>query len=222
MSLRTSDYDYALPPELIARYPLPRREESRMMVLHRDGERIEHRRFAEFQTFLKPGDLVVLNDTRVIPARAFSDDKRVELLFLEALGEETWKCLVKPGRRMRIGAKVTVGGTTGEVHSLCPEGERIIRFEGPVDLERFGMLPLPPYLERQAEADDWQRYQTVYARESGAIAAPTAGLHFTPEILAEVPHAFVTLHVGIGTFRSVLADDLSEHRMHAERFRLSS
>jgi S-adenosylmethionine:tRNA ribosyltransferase-isomerase len=221
MSLRTSDYDYPLPEELIARYPLPDRAASRMMVVHRASGQIEHRRFSDFPGYLREGDLVVLNDTRVIPARVFSDDGRVELLFLEPAGETTWRCLVKPGRRMRIGAQVVVLGNTGVVREIRqPDGDRVIEFERPVDLERAGTLPLPPYLERQAETSDSERYQTVYAREPGAVAAPTAGLHFTPEVLAQVPHAFLTLHVGVGTFRPVQADDLSAHQMHSERFYL--
>lgn len=218
--LRTSDYDYPLPDDLIARHPLARREDSRMMVLHRDGERIEHRMFREFPSFLREGDLVVLNDTRVIPARVFADGGRIELLFLESTEENVWKCLVKPGRKMRIGATVQVKGVTGVVQEILPDGERVIAFDGPVDLDAAGELPLPPYFARAVEPADAERYQTVFARERGAVAAPTAGLHFTPEILAQVPHAFVTLHVGVGTFRPVQVDDLTEHRMHSERFRI--
>jgi S-adenosylmethionine:tRNA ribosyltransferase-isomerase len=221
MSFRTADYDYTLPPELIARHPLPGRADARMLVLHRAGQRIEHWMFREFPTFLRSGDLVALNDTRVVPARVFSDDGRVELLFLEAVREHTWKCLVKPGRKMRLGALVHVHETVGVVVEICPEGERIIEFRGPIDLERAGQLPLPPYLERDAEAADAERYQTVFARERGAVAAPTAGLHFTPEILAQVPHTFLTLHVGVGTFRPVQVEDVREHRMHRERFHIT-
>ena len=243
MSLRTADYDYTLPAGLIARHPAERRDGARMMVLHRAEQRIEHRMFADFATFLREGDLVVLNDTRVIPARAFSDDGRIELLFLEQLaradaGEDSvaedkrlstlnpqlstrWRCLVKPGRKMRLGALVHVGGVAGVVRGIEPQGERIIEFLGAVDLDAHGEIPLPPYFERKPEPADNVRYQTVFAREPGAVAAPTAGLHFTPELLARIPHAFVTLHVGVGTFRSVLVDDLAEHRMHAERFSMS-
>lgn len=217
----TSDFDYALPEELIARYPLSRREDSRMMVLHRDGERIEHRQFRDFPTYLHEGDLVVLNDTRVIPARVFSDDGRIELLFLEIVRENVWKCMVKPGRKMRMGATVRVREVEGVVVGIEPDGERLIEFRGPVDLDAAGELPLPPYFARAVEPADAERYQTVYARERGAVAAPTAGLHFTPEILSKVPHTFLTLHVGVGTFRPVQVDDLSQHRMHAERFRIS-
>ena len=217
--LRT--YDYELPTELIARQPLPRREDSRMMVLHRAEQRIEHRQFRDFPEFLTAGDLVILNDTRVIPARVFSDDQRVELLFLEAIQANTWKCLVKPGRKMRKGALVHVQGVPGVVVEVCADGERVIEFRDFIDLETAGELPLPPYFERAPGPTDAERYQTVFAREQGAIAAPTAGLHFTPEILARVPHTFLTLHVGVGTFRPVQVEDVRKHPMHAERFRVS-
>ena len=220
MSLRTADYDYTLPDELIARHPPAHREDARMMVMHRESQTIEHRSFRDFPSYVRTGDLVVLNDTRVIPARVYSDDGRIELLFLEMVRENAWKCLVKPGRKMRIGALVHVREVVGVVVEICPEGERVIEFRGPVDLDAAGELPLPPYFDREVEAADAERYQTVFARERGAIAAPTAGLHFTPEILAQIPHTFLTLHVGVGTFRGVHAEDLTEHRMHSERFRI--
>ena len=219
--MRTADFDYSLPDDLIARHPLPRRDASRMMVLHRAEQRIEHRTFADFPSLVREGDLVVLNDTRVIPARAYSDDGRIEFLFLEAVAENTWKCMAKPGRKLKIGTSVMVGGVIGEVREILPEGERIIAFRGPLDLDRVGKMPLPPYMEREPEGADAERYQTVFSREAGAVAAPTAGLHFTPEVLARVPHAFITLHVGVGTFRPVQVDDLAQHRMHSERFYVS-
>ena len=193
-----------------------------MMVLHRASETIEHRVFSDFVSYIREGDLVVLNDTRVIPARAFSDDGRIELLFLEPAGGDAWMCMVKPGRKMRVGDELRVGGNRGIVTGICPDGERIIAFEKFVDLDRVGELPLPPYFNRRPEDDDDERYQTVYARNRGAVAAPTAGLHFTPEILASIPHAFLTLHVGAGTFRPVQADDISQHRMHFERYAISA
>ncbi len=219
--MRTADFDYTLPDDLIARHPLPRRDASRMMVLHRAEQRIEHRTFADFPSFVREGDLVVLNDTRVIPARTYSDDGRIEFLFLEAVAENTWKCMAKPGRKLKIGTTVMIGGVIGEVREILPEGERVIAFRESVDLKRFGKMPLPPYMEREPEAEDAERYQTVFSREAGAVAAPTAGLHFTPEVLAQVPHAFITLHVGVGTFRPVQVDDLAQHRMHSERFNVS-
>jgi S-adenosylmethionine:tRNA ribosyltransferase-isomerase len=233
MSFRTADYDYPLPEDLIARHPAERRDGSRMMVLRRQTQTIEHRAFADFPSYLRGGDLVVLNDTRVIPARVFSDDGKVELLFLENLNVSgkisprppgcgsIWRCLVKPGRKMRLGAEVRIGGVRGVVNGIEPDGERVIAFDAAVDLEKHGELPLPPYFERRPEAADSERYQTVFARESGAVAAPTAGLHFTPALLANLPHAFLTLHVGVGTFRPVQVEDLTQHRMHHERFAVS-
>ena len=222
MSLVTSDYDFSLPDDRIARHPAARRDESRMMVLHRETQTIEHRVFGDFPGYLHDGDLVVLNDTRVIPARAFSDDGKIELLFLEPAGAGVWMCMVKPGRKMRVGSQLTVGGVRGTVQSICPDGERIIAFDGTVDLDRVGELPLPPYFDRAPESADDERYQTVYARNRGAVAAPTAGLHFTPDILAKIPHAFLTLHVGAGTFRPVQVDDITRHRMHFERYAISA
>ena len=221
MSLRTADYHYVLPDALIARHPPAQRADARMMVLHRATQTIEHRHFRDFPGFVQADDVVVLNDTRVIPARVYSDDGRIELLFLEMVRANTWKCMVKPGRKMRMGALVHVREVVGVVVEICPEGERIIEFRGEVDLEKAGELPLPPYFEREVEAADAERYQTVFARERGAIAAPTAGLHFTPEILAQIPHAFLTLHVGVGTFRGVHAEEITGHAMHSERFRIT-
>ena len=218
MSLLTRDYDYPLPESLIARHPLPRRDDSRMMVLFRSERRIEHRRFREFPEFLRAGDLVVLNDTRVIPARVFSEDGRTELLFLEAVGANAWKCMVKPGRRMRLGRTVLVGGIEGTVTEVLETGERIVTFREAVHLERVGRLPLPPYFDRECEPDDEVRYQTVYAAQPGAVAAPTAGLHFTAELMARIPHAFVTLHVGAGTFKPVQTERIADHVMHRERY----
>lgn len=245
MSLRTADYDYSLPEELIAGFPAERRDGSRMMVLHRDTQRIEHRAFTDFPSYVRPDDVAVLNDTRVIPARAFSDDGKIELLFLEKVGggdfskegsspsttqsdagssrnaagqPHVWRCLVKPGRKMRVGALVDVGGVPGVVREIEPDGERVIAFLDAVDLDRCGELPLPPYFHRTPEKEDSERYQTVYARSEGSVAAPTAGLHFTPEILARLKHTFITLHVGVGTFRPVQAEDVTGHRMHSERF----
>ena len=216
----TRDFDYSLPENLIARHPPPHREDARMMVLHRAARTIEHHGFRDFPSFVREGDLVVLNDTRVIAARVFSDDDRIELLFVEEVRDRTWKCLVKPGRKMQPGALVHVRDVPGVVKEVCPDGERIIEFRGTIDLDAAGEVPLPPYLEREVEPTDAERYQTVFARERGAIAAPTAGLHFTPEILARVPHTFVTLHVGVGTFRPVQVENLADHRMHAERYRI--
>jgi S-adenosylmethionine:tRNA ribosyltransferase-isomerase len=220
VSALTADYDYPLPADLIALHPPVDRADARMMVLDRAAQTISHRTFREFPTFVSASDIVVLNDTRVLPARVYSDDQRVELLFLEAVRENTWNCLVKPGRKMCKGAIVHVRDVPGIVVEILPEGERVIEFRGAIDLAAAGEIPLPPYLERNAEPADAERYQTVFARESGAVAAPTAGLHFTPEILEQIPHTFITLHVGVGTFRPVRAERIAEHRMHSERFRV--
>ena len=219
---RLGDYDYELPEELIAKRPLPRREESRMMVLHRDSQTIEHRQFRELKTFLDPRDLLVLNNTRVLAARRFSDNGAIEFLFLERLGTARWKCLVRPGRKMRIGATTKVDNMSLRVEEVLPDGERIVSLDEDVDLHSGGSMPLPPYIGRGSDLEDETRYQTVFAQAPGAIAAPTAGLHFTEEILSEIAHAFVTLHVGIGTFRPVYSENISEHRMEPERFSISS
>jgi S-adenosylmethionine:tRNA ribosyltransferase-isomerase len=222
MSAQLSDYDYVLPRELIAQRPVERREDSRMMVLHRAEQKIEHRQFRELKTLIQRGDLFVLNDTRVLPARRFSDDGAIEFLFLERLGAGRWKCLVKPGRRMRVGATAKIAGISLRVERIAPDGERIIELEKDIDVYAGGSMPLPPYINRPSDETDSARYQTVFAHSAGAVAAPTAGLHFTPEILSEIQHTFVTLHVGPGTFLPVRSEDIAEHRMHAERFSISS
>jgi S-adenosylmethionine:tRNA ribosyltransferase-isomerase len=222
MSTRTRDYDYHLPEELIASRPLADRAASRMMVVHRAEGRIEHRMFREFPEFVKAEDLLVLNDTRVIPARFFSDDGRTELLCLDRLSPHDWRCLVRPGKRMKPGREVMVGGSRGTVVEIYDNGDRLIRWDTPPDMETHGHLALPHYMGRDDEAEDRERYQTVYAKEEGAIAAPTAGLHFTPEMLEKMPHAFLTLHVGVGTFRPVKAEVVSDHIMHSERYVVSA
>ena len=221
MGLRTSDVHYDVPEELIASRPVPERAASRMLVIHRDSGKIEHRMFRDFPEHLRSDDLLVLNDTKVIPARVFSDDGKIELLCLDRLSPLEWRCLVKPGRKMREGKTVTVAGTTGTVVEVFENGDRLIRWEAPVDLDAHGHLALPHYMGREDEIADKERYQTVYAREEGAIAAPTAGLHFTPELLEKLPHDFLTLHVGVGTFRPVQVDTPEEHVMHSERYRLT-
>ena len=218
MSLKTRDYHYHLPEELIASRPLAERSASRMLVIDRETGRIEHRMFADFESFLKPEDLLVLNNTRVIPARLFSDDGRTELLCLDQLSPTLWRCLAKPGKRMKVGRSVVVGGITGNVTEVFENGDRLIHWESPLDLHRHGHLALPHYMGRGDEEMDKERYQTVFSKEDGAIAAPTAGLHFTPEILARIHHDFITLHVGVGTFRPVSVDHIKDHVMHSEKF----
>ncbi len=221
MALLTKDFSYHLPPELIASRPLEERSASRMMVIHRETGVIEHRSFRDFETFMRPDDLLVLNNTRVIPARLFSDDGSIELLCLDRLTALDWRCLVRPGKRMKPGRSVVVGGTTGTVVEVFENGDRLIRWEAPVDLDKHGHLALPHYMGRDDEPADRERYQTVFAKEEGAIAAPTAGLHFTPEVLERLPHDFLTLHVGVGTFRPVQVERVEEHVMHSERYVLS-
>ena len=222
MSSKLSDYDYSLPKELIAKRPPPRRDDSRMMALHRDSETIEHRQFRDLKMFLREGDLLVLNNTRVLAARIFSDDHAVEFLFLEKLGPARWKCLIKPGRKMRVGTTAKIDNVQLRIDEILPDGERIIVLDDDVDLYAHGSMPLPPYIGRESDIADSERYQTVFAQTPGALAAPTAGLHFMPEILADLPHAFVTLHVGPGTFRPVHSENISKHRMHSESFSISN
>jgi S-adenosylmethionine:tRNA ribosyltransferase-isomerase len=221
MALRTKDFDYHLPEELIASRPLAERAASRMLVVCRESGRIEHRMFRDFPGFLMPDDLLVLNDTRVIPARVISDDGRVELLCLDRPSPVEWRCLVRPGKRMKTGRTVIAGGIKGVVARVYDNGDRLIRWEAPLDLNEHGHLALPHYMGRGDELADRERYQTVFAREEGAIAAPTAGLHFTQEMLAALPHAFLTLHAGVGTFRPVKAEMVSDHVMHSEKFAVS-
>ena len=222
MSLRTQDFDYHLPDELIASRPLAERAASRMLVLYRDSGRIEHRRFDELPDFLRPDDLWVLNDTKVLPARVMSDDGKIELLCLERTSPRVWRCLVRPGRRMQAGRTLVVGGITGTVAEVFSNGDRAIHWAAPVDLHQHGHLALPHYMGRADDLADRDRYQTVFAREEGAIAAPTAGLHFTQELLERLPHAFLTLHVGVGTFRPVSVEVVADHIMHSEKFAVSA
>ncbi len=217
---RLSDYDFPLPEALIASRPLERRDASRMLVLDRATGGISHRRFADFSAHLRPGDLVVLNDSRVIRARMFSDDRRVELLLLEEVAPRRWLSLVKPGRRMRLGATCHAGGANLTVVGVEPTGERLLAADRSIDFS-LGELPIPPYLDRGADHDDDTRYQTVFAGPEGSVAAPTAGLHFTPALLETIPHALLTLHVGIGTFQPVKVENLAAHRMHEERYAIA-
>jgi S-adenosylmethionine:tRNA ribosyltransferase-isomerase len=172
--------------------------------------------------YIRPGDLLVLNKSRVIPARLLTDDGRVELLLFEQLGPARWKAFARPGKRTRTGDSFAIAGTVAHIESVDEDdGTRVVRFEAEPDLENLGHMPIPPYLGREDDAEDRVRYQTVYATVAGSVAAPTAGLHFTPEILAKLPHAFVTLHVGPGTFLPVRGDNLDEHRMHGENYEIT-
>ena len=192
-----------------------------MLVLHRGTGRIEHRGFADLPEYITPQDLLVLNDSKVIPARLHDTTGKIEMLLLEQRGPLHWTAMVRPGKKMREGASVEVAGTTATVSEVLDDGTRLLEFSAPPDLDHHGEMPIPPYFHRPADEQDKERYQTVYARDPGSVAAPTAGLHFTKEILASLPHAFVTLHVGAGTFHPVKTDDVSEHRMHSEYYSLS-
>lgn len=232
--VRTEDFDFELPPELIAQQPASRGT-SRMLVLDRSGEGVDHRGVKDLPTLLRPGDLMLLNDTRVIPARLYArrpTGRRFELLLLRELDGGSWESLLRPGARARVGERLGLddGGEVLLVERR-DEGRWAVRFEPSLELDRLdriGEMPLPPYIDRPdgATAEDRSTYQTVYASTPGAVAAPTAGLHFTGELLDEIVAsgievAYVTLHVGLGTFRPVTAERVSEHRMHSEWYRFS-
>ncbi len=227
--MKTSDFYFDLPQELIAQDPLEDRSSSRLLVLNKDTGAIEHHIFKEITDYLNPGDCLVINDTKVIPARLYGNkigtDAKIELLLLKRKENDIWETLVKPGKKAKPGSKISFGGglLTGEVLDVVEEGNRLIRityngiFEEILDV--LGQMPLPPYITHQLK--DKNRYQTVYAKHDGSAAAPTAGLHFTPELLAilkekGVKIAHVTLHVGLGTFRPVKVEDVTQHHMHSE------
>ena len=226
--MKTHDFYYDLPEELIAQTPLERRDASRLMTLDRKTGQIGHKHFYDIVDYLQPGDCLVMNDSRVLPARLLGHRPTggaVEVLLLRDLGQRRWECLCKPGRKMQPGNQVIFGNgeLTATVVEVQDTGNRIVEFhyEGIFleVLERLGKMPLPPYIK--AELEDQERYQTVYSREIGSAAAPTAGLHFTNELLDTirdngVKTAFVTLHVGLGTFRPVKAEDIQQHHMHSE------
>ena len=226
--MKTHDFYYELPEELIAQTPLQQRDASRLMVLNRVTGEIEHKHFYDIIDYLHPGDCLVLNDSRVLPARLLGHRPTggaVEVLLLRDLGDKKWECLCKPGKKMREGDTVSFGdgALMATVRQVLEDGNRVVEFhyEGIFleVLERLGKMPLPPYIK--AELKDQERYQTVYSREVGSAAAPTAGLHFTQELLDKIrakgiKTAFVTLHVGLGTFRPVKAENVLEHHMHSE------
>lgn len=226
--MKTSDFWYDLPEELIAQTPLERRDSSRLMVLNKETGAIEHKYFYDILEYLNPGDCLVMNDSRVLPARLLGHRPTggaVEVLLLRDLGNKCWECLCKPGRKMQPGNEVIFGNgeLTAVVKEVREDGNRVVefRYEGIFleVLERLGKMPLPPYIKE--ELQNQERYQTVYSREVGSAAAPTAGLHFTNELLNKIREkgihtAFVTLHVGLGTFRPVKAEHILEHHMHSE------
>ena len=226
--MKTRDFWYDLPEELIAQTPLEQRDTSRLLVLDRKTGAVDHKHFYDILAYLKPGDCLVMNDSRVLPARLLGHRPTggaVELLLLKDLGDKKWECLAKPGRKLREGQEIVFGNgeLTATVLEVKADGNRVVEFhfEGIFleVLERLGKMPLPPYIK--AELADQERYQTVYSREVGSAAAPTAGLHFTNDLLDKIRQlgvktAFVTLHVGLGTFRPVKAEEITEHHMHSE------
>ena len=232
--LLRSDYYYDLPKELIAQDPLLKRSDSRLMTLDKKSGKVEHKHFYDIIDYLNPGDCLVLNNTKVIPARLLGTRKDtgavIELLLLKRLGADTWECLAKPGKKAKIGQIIEFGNglLTAEVIDIVDEGSRVVRFtyEGIFEeiLDKLGEMPLPPYITHKLE--DKNRYQTVYAKFEGSAAAPTAGLHFTEELLDAIKEkgvkiVFVTLHVGLGTFRPVKEDNILNHHMHTEFYQVT-
>lgn len=229
--MKKSDFNYELPEELIAQTPLEKRDASRLMVLDKATGEVTHRHFYEIGDYLEPGDCLVINDTKVIPARLYGQKTgtggAVEVLLLKSLSESSWECIVYPGKRLKAGAEVTFGDgrLTATIRDVLENGNRIIdfHFKGIFleILEELGEMPLPHYIKEHL--DDPNRYQTVYCREPGSAAAPTAGLHFTPELMESlrgkgISFAAVTLHVGLGTFRPVKEDEITDHVMHSEQY----
>lgn len=231
--MKRQDFYYELPEELIAQDPLEDRESSRLLVLDKESGAISHHIFREITDYLNPGDCLVINDTKVIPARLIGEKEgtgaRIEILLLKRRENNIWETLVKPGKKARPGARISFGGglLTGEILEIAEEGNRLVQFtyEGIFEeiLDRLGQMPLPPYITHQLK--DKERYQTVYARHTGSAAAPTAGLHFTPGLLQAIEEkgvdiARVTLHVGLGTFRPVKAEEITDHHMHSEFYQI--
>ena len=227
--MKTHDFYYELPPELIAQTPIQRRDASRLMTLDKVTGAVGHHHFYDLPQFLRPGDCLVLNDSRVLPARLLGHREPTggacEVVLLIDRGENTWECLVRPGKKLRTGTRLSFGEgqLQGEITQVLENGNRLIRFSYQgiflEILERLGKMPLPPYIKE--ELQDGERYQTVYSREVGSAAAPTAGLHFTQELLASIQAmgvsvCYVTLHVGLGTFRPVKAEEVTDHEMHSE------
>lgn len=233
MEMKRQDFSFELPQELIAQDPLKDRSSSRLLVLDKETGEVSHHVFRDIIDYLNPGDCLVINDTKVIPARLIGSkvgtDAKIEILLLKRKSDQVWETLVKPGKKAKPGAKISFGEglLVGEVIDIVEEGNRLVKFsyEGIFEeiLDQLGQMPLPPYITHQLE--DKNRYQTVYAKNSGSAAAPTAGLHFTPELLEQIKEkgvdvASVTLHVGLGTFRPVKAENILDHHMHSEFYRI--
>lgn len=232
--MNVSDFNYELPKELIAQDPLEKRSESRLMVLDKETGDVTHKHFYDIIEYINEGDCLVINNTRVIPARLYGSkegtDAAIEILLLKRIDADTWECLTKPGKKARVGARISFGDgiLVGEIIDIVEEGNRLIRFEydGIFEeiLDKLGEMPLPPYITHKLQ--DKNRYQTVYAKYDGSAAAPTAGLHFTPELMEELRDkgiriAEVTLHVGLGTFRPVKVENVLEHHMHSEYYEIN-
>lgn len=228
-----ADFQFDLPEDLIASHPLPHRDNSRLLVVDRKTGRIEHAKIKDLHQWIQPSDLLILNNSKVIPARLRANQGSIEILLLEETSPRNWLCIGKPGKKIRVGARLSLDpirpglpAISAEILQSLTDGSRVIRFHDDFSLEDYGTLPLPPYIEearRNAHepvliSEDEDRYQTIYADPSGSVAAPTAGLHFTPELLNQFQHAFVTLHVGLGTFRPVKTERIEDHEMHEERF----
>ena len=231
--MKTSDFYYDLPQEQIAQTPIEPRDHSRLMVLHRENDEIEHRRFDDILDYLDEGDCLIVNDSRVIPARIYGVKEdtgaKIEFLLLKQLSGDRWETLVKPGKKAKVGAKFIFGDglLKAEVVDIVDDGNRIVELQSEENiyttLDKIGQMPLPPYIT--AKLEDQERYQTVYSHELGSAAAPTAGLHFTNELLDRIRAkgvniGYVTLHVGLGTFRPVKVDDVTKHKMHSEHYEI--
>lgn len=233
--MNIQDFDYHLPEELIAQKPADKRDASRLLVVHRDTGKLEHRHFYNVLEYLAPGDCLVLNDSRVLPARLFGIKEKtgakVEFLLIKRMGEDLWQTMVRPGKRLKPGDWVEFSPDfRAEITDYGSDGTRLAKFHYQgifmERLEELGNMPLPPYIDRESRQEDKIRYQTVYCREDGSVAAPTAGLHFTEELLKQaaergVEIAYVTLHVGIGTFRPVKCEKIEDHRMHFEEYHIT-
>lgn len=232
--MRVDDFDYQLPESLIAQRPCDKRDESRLLVVHRESNTFEHKHFYDITDYLKPGDCLVLNNSKVLPARLFGTKRgtgaKVEFLLIKRVQGDLWQTMVRPGRRVKPGDVIEFGpGFSAEVKDFGDQGTRLVefRYEGIFmeRLEEFGTMPLPPYIERPTVDEDKDRYQTVYCEPEGSVAAPTAGLHFTTELLQKIHDrginvVYVTLHVGIGTFRPVKATLVEDHEMHFEEYEI--
>ena len=234
--MHINNFDYHLPEEQIAQHPADKRDESRLLVVDRSTGQLEHRHFYDILEYLVPGDCLVMNNSKVIPARLFGTKEitgaKAEFLLIKRIKDDIWETMVKPGKKLHVGDRVSFsedGSLSAKILEHGEGGTRIVRFEYEGDfhelLDKIGRIPLPPYIERESDEEDKERYQTVYCKEEGSVAAPTAGLHFTEELMRKarekgVRIAFVTLHVGIGTFRPVKCDVIEEHKMHFEEYEI--